>query len=127
MGLLAYAVFANTAVAGDRAPADAIRPAQARSSTQLAQACSRIYRPVCAFADGRWLTFSNSCVARSRGVLLIRQGACRLDNRQRVCCLRAARYFNTTLSSCRGVGGRITAPRNCRASNSDRRAQPKSR
>jgi hypothetical protein len=58
-------------------------------------------------------------------VLLIRQGACRVDDQKRVCCLRAARTFSTTFARCRGAGGRVTHERNCREDgNVGGKAQP---
>jgi hypothetical protein len=111
--ILAVAVFAVPAAAADL---DWIGPAgraQADSPAQLAQACPRIYRPVCAFVRGRWQTLSNSCVARRAGARLIRQGACRANNRQ-VCCVRGNRRFFTDRRSCRRARGRIAADRYCR-------------
>jgi hypothetical protein len=75
--LLAVAVFAVPAAAADLDWIGPAERAQTEGPAQLAQACPRIYRPVCAFTGGQWRTYSNSCEARRRGARLIRQGACR--------------------------------------------------
>ncbi len=112
--ILAVAVFAVPAAAADLDWIGPGGPAQADSPAQLAQACPRIYRPVCAFVRGRWQTLSNSCVARRAGARLIRQGACRVDNR-RVCCQRGRRDFFTDRRQCRRLGGHVVSDRRCRA------------
>jgi hypothetical protein len=112
--LLAFAVLAAPAAAGEPASTSPAGGGQTGGPAQLAQACPRIYRPVCAFTRGGWRTYSNSCVARNAGARLIRQGACRAADNRRVCCQRGRREFLSTPLSCRRSGGRIVPERFCR-------------
>lgn len=115
LALLAAAVVAGPAAAGEQDRVGATGGARADGPDQLAQACPRIYRPVCAFTGGRWRTYNNACLARRRGARLIRQGACRAADTRRICCQRGRRAFFSTRRSCRRAGGRIVAQRFCRA------------
>lgn len=40
--------------------------------------CTMEYRPVCGLKGGRWLTFSNACMAGAAKAKRVRPGACRI-------------------------------------------------
>jgi len=114
LALLAVAFVAAPAAAGDLDRTGPAERAQSDVPGQLAQACPRIYRPVCAFTPGGWRTYGNSCLARNAGARLIRQGACRASDNGRICCQRGRREFFSSRRECRRAGGRIVPDRFCR-------------